>query len=139
AARPRARAPPPALPLLAPARQGLPPARPPPPRPPRRAHPRRHRLHRPRRPRARPRGDRPAAEAARRSRPAGRRLPELRPARAAGVTAMALVRVSGPLKRLAGGRADHQLEGTTVAELLRELERAHQAVGGWILDERGVI
>jgi sulfur-carrier protein len=52
---------------------------------------------------------------------------------------MALVRVSGPLKRLAGGRSDHQLEGTTVAELLRELERAHPAVGGWILDERGLI
>jgi len=52
---------------------------------------------------------------------------------------MAVVRVSGPLKRLAGGRSDHQVEGATVAELLRELERAHPAVGGWILDERGLI
>ncbi len=50
---------------------------------------------------------------------------------------MALVRVRDPLKKLAGGCADHPLEGRTVAELMRELERAHPAVGGWILDERG--
>jgi molybdopterin synthase sulfur carrier subunit len=52
---------------------------------------------------------------------------------------MAVVRVRGPLKQLAGGRSDHAIEGATVAELLRELERAHPAVGGWILDERGRI
>ena len=52
---------------------------------------------------------------------------------------MAVVRVRGPLKNLAGGRSDHELEGATVAELLRELERAHPAVAGWILDERGAI
>ncbi len=52
---------------------------------------------------------------------------------------MAVVRVSGPLKRLAGDRADHRVDGATVGELLRELERAHPAMGGWILDERGLI
>jgi molybdopterin converting factor small subunit len=52
---------------------------------------------------------------------------------------MALVHVRGPLKQLAGGCSDHELEGATVAELLRELDRAHPAVGGWILDERGLI
>lgn len=52
---------------------------------------------------------------------------------------MALVRVRGPLKRLAGDRADHRLEGATVEELVRALERAHPAVDGWILDERGRI
>ena len=52
---------------------------------------------------------------------------------------MALVRVRGPLKQRAGGCSDHRIEGATVAELLRELERAHPAVGGWILDERGLI
>ena len=52
---------------------------------------------------------------------------------------MALVRLRGPLKRLAGERSDHALEGATVGELLRALERAHPAVGGWILDERGLI
>ena len=52
---------------------------------------------------------------------------------------MALVRLSGPLKQQAGGRADHELAGATVLDLLRELERAEPAVGGWILDERGLI
>ena len=51
---------------------------------------------------------------------------------------MALVRLRGPLKQLAGG-GEHPLDGDTVAELLRELERAHPALSGWILDERGVI
>jgi molybdopterin converting factor small subunit len=52
---------------------------------------------------------------------------------------MAIVRLRGPLKRLAGDRAEHTVEGVTVVELLRELERAHPATGGWILDERGLI
>ena len=43
------------------------------------------------------------------------------------------------MKRLAGDRAEHELGGATVAELLRELERAQPAVAGWILDERGSI
>ena len=52
---------------------------------------------------------------------------------------MALVRVRGPLKSLAGGRSEHELQGLTVLELLRELERAYPGVTGWILDERGLI
>jgi molybdopterin synthase sulfur carrier subunit len=52
---------------------------------------------------------------------------------------MAMVRLSGPLKQQAGGRADHRLDGATVVELLRELERAQPALDGWILDERGLI
>jgi sulfur-carrier protein len=52
---------------------------------------------------------------------------------------MAVVRLCGPLKRLAADRSEHAVEGGTVGELLRELERAHPAMGGWILDERGVI
>ena len=52
---------------------------------------------------------------------------------------MALVRLRGPLRTLAGGRPDHQVPGATVGELLRSLERAEPAVGGWILDERGRI
>ena len=52
---------------------------------------------------------------------------------------MAVVRVRGPLKKLAGDRAEHRIEGATVAELLRELERVHPDMGGWILDERGLI
>jgi sulfur-carrier protein len=52
---------------------------------------------------------------------------------------MATVTLRGPLKKLAGDRSDHAIEGGTVVELLRELERAHPAVDGWILDERGQI
>ena len=53
--------------------------------------------------------------------------------------AMPVVRVRGPLKQLAGGEADHSIEGATVVELLRGLEEAQPAVGGWILDEQGRI
>ena len=52
---------------------------------------------------------------------------------------MPVVRLRGPLKRLAGDRPEHVLDGATVMELLRELERSHPATGGWILDERGMI
>jgi molybdopterin synthase sulfur carrier subunit len=52
---------------------------------------------------------------------------------------MPLVRLRGPLKRLAGGCAEHTVEGGTVLALLREIERSHPSVDGWILDERGRI
>ncbi len=52
---------------------------------------------------------------------------------------MALVRLRGPLKRLAADCSDHVIEAGSVGELLRGLELAQPAVGGWILDERGLI
>ena len=52
---------------------------------------------------------------------------------------MALIRLRAPLRQLVGDRSEHAVEGATVVELLRELERAHPAAGGWILDERGAI
>jgi molybdopterin synthase sulfur carrier subunit len=52
---------------------------------------------------------------------------------------VALVRLRGPLRRLAGGRSEHPVDGRTVGELLHELEQAQPAVSGWILDERGLI
>ncbi len=52
---------------------------------------------------------------------------------------MAVVCVRGPLRKLAGERAEHALEGATVVELLRALELRHLDVSGWILDERGLI
>ena len=52
---------------------------------------------------------------------------------------MAVVRLNGPLKQLAGGRSDHALDGATVQELLRALECAQPALDGWVLDERGLI
>ena len=52
---------------------------------------------------------------------------------------MAVVRLRGPLKRLAGDRSEHEIEGATVGELLQALEQANPAAGGWILDERGMV
>ena len=52
---------------------------------------------------------------------------------------MASVHLRGPLKQQTGGRAEHAVEGATVAELLRALEAANPAIDGWILDERGEI
>jgi molybdopterin synthase sulfur carrier subunit len=53
--------------------------------------------------------------------------------------AMALVRLRGPLRRLAGDNPQHAIDGATVGELLVEIEREHPAARGWILDERGVL
>lgn len=52
---------------------------------------------------------------------------------------MALVCVHGPLRSLAGGRAEQEVPGATVHELLRGLEDLHPSVAGWILDERGTM
>jgi molybdopterin converting factor small subunit len=52
---------------------------------------------------------------------------------------VSLLCVHGPLRKLAGGRPEHELGGTTVIALLRELERAYPEVSGWIIDERGAI
>jgi molybdopterin converting factor small subunit len=52
---------------------------------------------------------------------------------------MALVRLRGPLKRLAGDRSEHAVDAATVRELLETLERTHPSMDGWILDERGSI
>jgi molybdopterin converting factor small subunit len=52
---------------------------------------------------------------------------------------MPIVCVHGPLRELAGGAAEHELQAATVLELLRELEREHPALDGWIVDERGLI
>ena len=52
---------------------------------------------------------------------------------------MALVRLRGPLRKLADGRTEVTVDGGTVAELLAALERTQPSLGGWILDERGRI
>lgn len=52
---------------------------------------------------------------------------------------MVVVCVREPIRKLAGGRVEHELEGSTVVELLRALELRYPEVSGWILDERGVI
>lgn len=52
---------------------------------------------------------------------------------------MAVVRLRAPLSELAGGRKELELDGQTVVEVLRALEREHPDMTGWILDERGRI
>jgi molybdopterin converting factor small subunit len=52
---------------------------------------------------------------------------------------MAVIRIRGQLKALAGGQGEHHLEGATVLDLLRALEAEQTALAGWILDERGTI
>ena len=52
---------------------------------------------------------------------------------------MAVVKLRGPLKRQAGEVGEHEVEGATVLDVLRELERAQPALDGWILDERRTI
>jgi molybdopterin converting factor small subunit len=52
---------------------------------------------------------------------------------------MCYVRLREPLKRLAGNRAEHELAGETVGDVLQALEAANPAMSGWILDERGAI
>jgi molybdopterin converting factor small subunit len=52
---------------------------------------------------------------------------------------MALVCIHGPLRQRAGDVGEHQLGSASVLALLRELEHEHPALGGWIVDERGLI
>lgn len=52
---------------------------------------------------------------------------------------MPVVRLRAPLSELAGGNRELALDGSTVAEVLRALEREHPDTRGWILDERGEI
>lgn len=52
---------------------------------------------------------------------------------------MALLCVRGPLKTLAGGQGQHELDGDTIAAVIGQLEAQHPPLRGWILDERGSI
>jgi sulfur-carrier protein len=51
---------------------------------------------------------------------------------------MPVVRLRGRLRELAGA-PEHALPGGTTVEALRALEAERPALGGWILDERGMI
>jgi molybdopterin synthase sulfur carrier subunit len=52
---------------------------------------------------------------------------------------MASVKLHGPLRKLAGDRPEHAVDGATVCDVLRAIELAQPALGGWILDERGLV
>ncbi|HWE11613.1 MAG TPA: MoaD/ThiS family protein [Solirubrobacteraceae bacterium] len=51
----------------------------------------------------------------------------------------AVLCLRAPLRKLAGDRAEHELQGASIIELLRALEVRHPGIGGWLLDERGRI
>jgi molybdopterin converting factor small subunit len=50
---------------------------------------------------------------------------------------VATVKLRAPLKDLAGGNREVAIEGASVGEILRELERRHPKIEGWVLDEHG--
>jgi molybdopterin synthase sulfur carrier subunit len=53
---------------------------------------------------------------------------------------VATVCVHGPLRKLAGGRAEINCEdANTVGALLQAVEGLHPEMQGWVLDERGLI
>jgi molybdopterin converting factor small subunit len=50
---------------------------------------------------------------------------------------LATVKLRAPLRDLAGGNREVAVEGASVGEILRELERRHPKIEGWVLDEHG--
>ena len=50
---------------------------------------------------------------------------------------MATVKLRAPLKDLADGNREVSADGGSVGEVLRELERLHPRIVGWVLDEHG--
>src|SRR2546422_10256682 len=52
---------------------------------------------------------------------------------------MAHVRLRSPLRELAGGESEVDVEGTTLGEVIRRLERSHPRLSGWVLDEQGSV
>jgi molybdopterin converting factor small subunit/photosystem II stability/assembly factor-like uncharacterized protein len=52
---------------------------------------------------------------------------------------MATFHLPSTLRTLAGGLHQVEVPGGTVGEALRQLERAHPRLAGWVLDERGAL
>src|SRR5437879_4936068 len=52
---------------------------------------------------------------------------------------MAMVTLRSPLRQLAGDRSEVPVDGSTLGEVLTELQREHPRLTGWVLDEQGEI
>jgi sulfur-carrier protein len=52
---------------------------------------------------------------------------------------MPVVTLRAPLKDLADGNSDVVLDGATVGQVLKALERLHPKTTGWVLDEHGAV
>ncbi len=52
---------------------------------------------------------------------------------------MAEVSLRSPLRELAGGQSILDIDGSTLGEVIRRLEREHPRLAGWVLDERGEV
>ena len=52
---------------------------------------------------------------------------------------MATVKLRAPLKDLAGGNREVSVDGDSVGQVLKELERQHPRIVGWVLDEHGAV
>lgn len=52
---------------------------------------------------------------------------------------MATVRIPTPLRSLCGGDSEVSIEGSTVEEVLKNLEAAHPGIGTRLFDESGTL
>ncbi|MFL5735774.1 MAG: MoaD/ThiS family protein [Actinomycetota bacterium] len=52
---------------------------------------------------------------------------------------MAVVSLRPPLRDLAGGTSDVEVQGSSLITVLRSLETEHPKIVGWVLDEHGLI
>ena len=52
---------------------------------------------------------------------------------------MALVALRSPLRELAGGNTELDVEGGTLREILGRLQQSYPKLEGWVVDERGAV